>query len=209
MLEKIALVIVGVLLSGLGYWIKRFVERKADTETLERHKKLLEINKQMTEQQVTVEDLKRLESALTGKAEAIAAYSKTIESEATPLLELKRDEPITQAEMNMVASNNFETAKQQMTSVLNELLSHLDGEEKAALSESQRAWENYCFEQAEAAAISYQGGSIYPVIFFSEMESLAVERAARLQVELDHLRRTRGESPNPPFQGTRRQAARP
>jgi len=208
-LEKIALVILGVLLSGIGYWIKRFVERKGDAETLERHKKLLEINKQMTEQQVTVEDLKRLESALTGKTEAIAAYSRTIESEATPLLEVNHDEPITQAEMNTVASNNFESAKQQMTAVLSELLSLLDGEEKAALSESQRAWESYCLEQAEAAAISYHGGSIYPVIFFSEMESLTVERAARLQVELDHLRRTRGESPNPPFQGTRRQAARP
>ena len=200
---------IGALLSGVGYWVKRLVERKADTETLERHKKLLEINKQMTEQQVTLEDLKRLESALTGKTEAMAVYSKTIESEAIPLLRVTRDEPITQAEMNTVASNNFKSAKGKMTAVLNELLSRLDGDEKDALSESQRAWERYCVEQAEAAAISYQGGSLYPVIFFSEMESLAVERAARLNVELDHLLRTRGESPNQSLQVTRRQAARP
>lgn len=205
MIEKIALVVLGVLLSGIGYWIKRLVERKADAETLERHKKLLEINKQMIEQQVSVEDLKKLESALIGKTEAIAAYSKAIESEATPLLEVKHNETITQAEMNTVASNNFETAKNQMTAVLNELLSNLEGEEKAALSESQRAWESYCLEQAEAAAIGYQGGSIYPVIFFSEMESLTIERAARLQVELDHLRRIRDERPSPPFRGMHRQ----
>ena len=200
MFESIALILVGVLISGIGYLIKRFIEKKPESETLEKHKKLLEINKQMTEQRVSVEDLRQLEAALTGKAEAIAGYSKIIESAAIPLLEAKGDEPITQAEMNKVASDNLDTAKDRMISVLDELLAHLDGEEKSAFVESQRAWENYCLEQAEASAISHRGGSIYPLIFFSEMESLTVDRAARLQVELDQLQRLRGESSNPTLQ---------
>jgi hypothetical protein len=40
-LKKVALVIVGVLLSGIGYWIKRLVEHKADAEALDKHRKLL------------------------------------------------------------------------------------------------------------------------------------------------------------------------
>lgn len=201
MLENILLIFVGVLISGIGYLIKRAIEKKSESEALEKHRKLLEINKQMTEQRVTVEDLRQLEAALTGKAEAIANYSKVIESEAAPLLEAESGEIMTQAEINTVASKNFDAAKDRMTAVLNELLAHLDGEEKAAFVESQRAWESYCLEQAEATASGYRDGSIYPVIFLSEMESLTIERAARLQVELDQLRRLRGESPNPPFQG--------
>lgn len=193
MLEKVVLIIVGVLISGVGYLIKRAIEKKPESELLEKHKKLLEINKQMTEQQVTVEDLRKLEVALTGKSEAIAIYTKSIEEEVTPLLEVKDSATMTQSEMNMVASSNFEAAKNRMNSILDVIVSELDGTEKSALLEAQRAWESYCLEQAEAAAISYQGGTIYPVIFFSEMESITVERAARLQVELDHLRRLRGK----------------
>jgi len=202
MFESVILILVGVLISGVGYLIKRFIEKKPESEVLEKHKKLLEINKQMTEQRVSIEDLRLLEAALTGKAEAIASYSKIIESNATPLLEAKGDEPVTQAEMNMVASDNLDAAKDRMTSVLGELLAYLDGEERAAFVESQRAWENYCLEQAEASAISHRGGSIYPLIFFSELELLTVDRAARLQVELDQLRRLRGESPNSTLQAT-------
>lgn len=204
MIEKITLIIVGILISGLGYLIKRFVEKRPESEALEKHKKLLEINKQMTEQRVTVEDLRQLEAALTGKSEAIATYSKAIEREAIPLLEIKDDGPVTQAEMNTVASGNFEAAKIRMNGVLSELLAHVDGEERTAILQSQTAWESYCLEQGEAAAIAHQGGTIYPVIFYSEMESLTVDRAARLQVELDQLRRLRGEIPNPPFQGALR-----
>lgn len=193
MLEKVVLIIVGVLISGVGYMIKRVIEKKPGSELLEKHKKLLEINKQMTEQQVTVDDLKKLEAALTGKSEAIAIHTKSIEKDATPLLEVNGTATLTQSEMNVVASSNFEMAKDRMNSILYEIVSELDGEEKKALLEAQRAWESYCLEQAEAAAISYQGGTIYPVIFFSEMESITVERAARLQVELDHLRRLSGK----------------
>ena len=44
-------------------------------------------------------------------------------------------------------------------------------------------------EQAEAAAVSYRGGTIYPLIYLSEIERLTVDRTARLQADLDELRR--------------------
>jgi len=52
MFDSIALILIGVLISGIGYLIKRFIEKKSDSEALDKHKKLLEINKQMTEQRV-------------------------------------------------------------------------------------------------------------------------------------------------------------
>tara|TARA_B100000315_G_C14498357_1_gene551124 strand:+ start:362 stop:547 length:186 start_codon:yes stop_codon:yes gene_type:complete len=43
---KISFVILGVLISGLGYLIKRKIEKKSNIETLERRKNVLDIHKQ-------------------------------------------------------------------------------------------------------------------------------------------------------------------
>ena len=47
MLESIGLILVGVLISGVGYLIKRIIEKRSVSEDLDKHKKLLEINKQI------------------------------------------------------------------------------------------------------------------------------------------------------------------
>lgn len=89
----------------------------------------------------------------------------------------------------MRADSNLKIAKAKLDQVINELSFKIDEVEREKLMQSQAAWENYSVEQAEAASISYRGGSIYPLIYLSELESLTVERAARLQAELDELRR--------------------
>jgi hypothetical protein len=47
MIEKIGLILLGVLISGVGYLIKRKIESKPQIESLDKHKKLLDIHKQM------------------------------------------------------------------------------------------------------------------------------------------------------------------
>jgi uncharacterized protein YecT (DUF1311 family) len=59
--------------------------------------------------------------------------------------------------------------------------------ESQSLMNSQMEWERYSVRQAEAAASSFKGGSIYPLIYALELESLTNERTARLQAELDEL----------------------
>lgn len=189
MLEKIALVLLGVLLSGVAYLIKRRLEKKPALEKLDVQTKLLSINKQMKEQGLTAGDLATLELVLTGKAQAVEKHTHEMEQAARPLLEKPMGEFLSQAEMNIRASNNLDIAKLKMTHVVNELKLLLDEPDKSALLSAQTAWESYCVEQAEASAIAYRGGSIYPLIYLSELEKLTVDRTARLQADLDELRR--------------------
>ncbi len=189
MIEKLSLVLLGAVLAGVGYLTKRWLERKPTLEKLDVQIKLLSISKQMKEQGLTSDDLTKLQSALTGKAQAVLKHVQELEKSVKPLLEKPEGVFLSQAEMNIRASNNLDVAKLKMNHVLDELKALLDEPESTALLNAQSAWESYCVEQAESAAISSRGGSIYPLIYLSEVERLTVDRTARLQADLDELRK--------------------
>jgi uncharacterized protein YecT (DUF1311 family) len=190
-LEKAILLVLGALVGALGYMLKRRLERKPMLEALDIQAKLLSINKEMRAQGLTPQDLSDLEKELTEKPRAIRKHAQQLEQAARPILEKPEGAFLTQAEMNARASDNLETAKLKMDQVLDELEPLLDDAERAALEKAHTAWESYSVEQAEAAAISYRGGTIHPLIFLSELERLTVERTARLQADLDELRKLR------------------
>ncbi|VAW13949.1 hypothetical protein MNBD_BACTEROID05-1016 [hydrothermal vent metagenome] len=186
-MEKLGFVILGVILSGIAYLIKRWVEGKPQVEALDKHKKILEIHKQMNEQGLDVDGLKDLEALLTGKAKAITEHSKELTQQTEPLVQSNDTEDLTQLELNKRAREKFEKAKIKLQEVIAGIDSRVGDKESQALMNSQRAWESYSVDQAQAVASSYEGGSIYNLIYLSELESLTIERTARLQAELDEL----------------------
>jgi len=187
MLEKIGLVILGIVLSWLVYFMKRSIENKPQLEKLAKHKKLLDIHKQMNDQGIDMKGLEELEAKLTGKEEAINKHTIQLQSESSSLLESNNSENLSQGELNKRADNKVILAKQKMQDALAGIDSRVDDYESQSLLSSQKEWERYSISQAEAASISYRGGSIYPLIYLSELESLINERTARLQAELDEL----------------------
>ncbi len=191
MIEKVALVLLGILLSMGFYFIRRRIEKKPAMELIEKRQKLLDINRQMSEQGVSHEELAILEDIITGKKRAIESHREKAERETKPLIPEEEMEYLTQADMNARASENFENAKKRLETVVLELRSELDKEEEKAFNEAQRAWESYSVEQAQAASARYTGGSIYPLIYLSELESITIDRVGRLQAELDEIQRLR------------------
>lgn len=187
MIEKIGLVILGVLLSWLFYFIKRRVENKPDLEKLDKHKRLLDIHKQMNDQDMDVDGLAELELLLTGKAKAINQKNIALQTESAPLLEVSEIENLTQIELNERASHRVEQAKERMQKAIAGIDSRVGDLESQSMMSSQREWESYSISQAEAAAASYREGTIYPLIYLNELESLINERTARLEAELDEL----------------------
>jgi uncharacterized protein YecT (DUF1311 family) len=188
MLEKILLVLLGAVLSGIAYLLKRRIEKKQTSDTLERHQKLLTIRKELSEQKLSMEDLRSLESALL-KRNTKAENAEKMRDELSPLLEEKNDGFLSQFELNMRADGNVKIAKAKLEQVYNELSFKLEAKEKETLEGSQKAWEEYSRKHAEFSASSYEGGSIYPLIYLSTLESLVVERTALLKSELDEIRR--------------------
>lgn len=189
--EKVGLVILGVLLSGIGYFAKRRAEGKPQNETLDKHKKLLDIHKQMNEQGLDVGGLRELETQLLGKSDAIKKHTSKLTEKREPLI-APQEEGLTQLELNQRASERFEIAKQKLQEVYAGIDSRVGDRESQALMNSQKAWEGYIVDQAMAAASAYDGGSMWNLVYFSELESLTIERTARLQAELDELIRLCG-----------------
>lgn len=188
MLEKILLILLGAALSSVAYLLKRRIEKKQTSDALERHQKLLIIRKELNEQKASVEDSQLLESILL-KRNAKAENAEKMQGELSSLLEKDNDESLSQFEMNMRADGNVRIAKAKLEQVYNELSYKLENKEKPTLEESQKAWEEYSTRHAEFSASSYEGGSIYPLIYLSALESLVVERTALLKSELDEIRR--------------------
>jgi uncharacterized protein YecT (DUF1311 family) len=186
-IEKIGLVILGVIVSAIGYLIKRRIESKPQIEEIDKHKKLLDIHKQMNEQGVEIAELKQLEAMITGKAAAITSNAIILQAESTPLIENIDTEDFTQSELNVRARQSLDKAREKMQQAIAGIDSRVGDIESQALMNSQHEWERYSTSQAEAAASSFRGGSIYPLIIISELESLTNERTARLQAELDEL----------------------
>jgi uncharacterized protein YecT (DUF1311 family) len=186
-LEKIGFVLLGALVSGFAYLIKRKIESKPQIEALDKHKKILDIHKQMNDQGIDIEGLRILEAKLVGKSEAIRNNTIILQKESVPLIYENEAEDLNQAELNERAGENFERAKDRMQKVIAAIDSRVDDSRSQSLMNSQMEWESYSVSQAQAVASSYDGGSIYNLIYLSELESLTNERTARLQAELDEL----------------------
>ena len=167
--------------------IKRKIENKPQIEALDKHKKILEIHKQMNDQGIDIEGLKSLEAKLIGKSEAITNNTVILRRESAPLIQDNEPEDLNQAELTERAGRNFERAKKRMQRIIAEIDCRVGDSRSQSLMNSQNEWESYSVSQAQAAASSYEGGSIYNLIYLSELESLTNERTARLQAELDDL----------------------
>jgi uncharacterized protein YecT (DUF1311 family) len=190
MVEKILLILLGIALSGIGYFVKRFIEKKQSAEVLERHQKLLTIRKELSEQKLSVEDLRNLEHALLAK-NSKAAIIEELQEGISPIIENEDGEFLSQAELNMRAGHNLKIAEAQLEKVYNELLFKVEGNEGDTLKKSQSIWKKYSVAHSKFSASGYEGGTIYPLIYLSTLESLVIERTALLQSELDEIRRLR------------------
>jgi len=190
--EKVGFIVLGVLLPVAIYLIKRAVEDKPTEEALDRQIKVLDIHKQMNEQGIGIEELKNLESILSGKSNSIKQHAQEISEQYEPLIQEDDTEFLTQRELNERADERLIKAQERLQEVIAGIDERVGDSGSQALLSGQSTWKNYSTSQAKAAASSYEGGSIYPLIYMSELESLTNERTARLQAELDEIIRLRG-----------------
>ena len=192
-IEKISFVVLGGFISAVLYLIKRFIEKKPTEEALDRQIKVLDIHKQMNEQGLNIDELQNLESILSGKSNSIKQHTQELSEQYEPLVkEEEKSDFLTQADLNERANDNLLTAKERLLEVIAGIDACVGDAESQSLLQGQHSWQSYSVDQAKAAASSYEGGSIYPLIYLSELESLTNERTARLQAELDEIIRQRG-----------------
>lgn len=186
LIKEVALFIAGVFVAAVGYIVKRRIERRAAHEDLDIKEKLLKINRELVDQRLNPDELRRLETTLKRTHHGAEAPSPTVE-----LVEAKKsagsERIVTQYELNQSAGEEYETAELALQQADRRLRSILEGESLAELEGSQAAWREYRDRQVAFAGGFYRGGSIAPFIRASEAAALTNARARDLRALYEEL----------------------
>lgn len=102
---------------------------------------------------------------------------------------------MTQVELNLEADRRADVAKRQMVRAIIALerSGWMCETQVVALKEAQARWEKYARAQAKFAAAEFQGGSMAPLIFASELESATLSRTGELKRMLEEIRERNSE----------------
>lgn len=173
-------------------WINRLIpsaRKKANVQenilTLDIMEKLKSLGKDPDLAKHSRDDAAQFMTVLTSQQEAFVENA----------IEVIDSTFMTQAEMNMEAGRRANVAKKQMERAIIALerSGWMSEAQTAALKEAQGQWEKYAQAQAEFASAEFEGGSMAPLIFASELESATVSRTGELKRMLEEMRERNGD----------------
>ena len=179
----LTLVLGGAGTAAWFYWRRR-VERKPVFENIERTQKLVNLKKELDSTQYTLEDLRSLEEALMGRGTVAKALARSYEHEAETLRALQHKSAVTQADMNLAASQAYERSAHKLESIVAGFKEYLSPDEISRFDSAQNVWLEYRKRNADFLASQYEGGSIQPLIHASALESVTIARIVELEAEL-------------------------
>ncbi|WP_323037689.1 lysozyme inhibitor LprI family protein [Pararhodobacter sp.] len=173
-------------------WINRFIptaRKKANVEenvlTLDIMEKLKSLGK----------DPALAKHARDDAAQFLAVLNSQQEAFVENAIEIIDSTYMTQVEMNMEAGRRADLARQQMERaiVALERSGWMEASQIAALNQTQANWESYAKAQAEFAAAEFDGGSMAPLVYASELETVTVSRTGELKRMLEEMRERYGD----------------
>lgn len=92
-----------------------------------------------------------------------------------------------QQEMNREAEAGFRQADAELNRVYQELLPRLPGPVQEKLIDAQLAWIRFRDAEAEARAWEFEGGTMYPFLYYSSLEDTTRQRSEDLRIWLESL----------------------
>ena len=95
----------------------------------------------------------------------------------------------TQSEMNAYAEEHYKKVDSELNLVYQQLIKLQNGERKKSLIEIEKTWIKYRDMHCRFAAATYEGGSIYPVIYYTCLEEMTEKRFAELKAVLKDYNR--------------------
>lgn len=173
-------------------WINRFIpaaRKKANVEenilTLEIMEKLKSLGKDPALAKHARDDAAQFMTVLNSQQEAFVENA----------IEIIDSTYMTQAEMNMEAGRRADVARQQMERAIIALerSGWMEAGQISSLKATQSHWEEYAKAQAAFAAAEYEGGTMAPLVYASELESVTVSRTGELKRMLEEMRERYGD----------------
>jgi len=188
-MKEIITFLAGLVTASIGYLVKRKIERKGAHEDLDLTAKMLGINREMKDQNVTADELKELKQTLIGRTEDRGIPTGGEIALLESIQDATRERIITQADLNQTSFQGFEKSDLALRHVLERLEPLLSASDIERLKRAQSAWRRYRDKQIAFAGGLFEGGSMRPLIHNLEAQSLTDTRVRELQRVYDDLLR--------------------
>lgn len=186
LIKDIGIFLAGLMVGPVVYFAKRKIERRPEHEDLEIKERLLKINRELNDQNLTPDDLKQLDTILFAKLKGRISVGEA-EHRVALITHSASSRPITQTEMNQASYDEAEKANLKLQQALRRLSAVLSPENAKRLEETQTAWHAFREKQIVLAGSFYGGGSMQLLIHNVEAQALTEARAKELRSLYEEL----------------------
>jgi len=203
-IETAQLVALGIfLLGGLGYLLKRYIEGKRETEVVDNVHKWAKLYREIHDQAPTVDDILRIKATFMEKKAVEAdnpGEAKAIEVSANEAPEWmffgyglsawekdraeNGDRIYTQLALNERASDAAGLIDAELAKIVEQIRASLLENERAPFDIANKEWAAFRNSQSTYAASQYEGGTIAPMVYWSEHFGVTKTRIERLRSDL-------------------------
>ena len=183
-MEQALYLLLGAALTWAFYFVQRRIERRDTVDTIERNQKLLTLKQGLEGAGTSLDELRRFERRLIGKAEAAVRIADRYVSQAEQVAR-ESDEPVLdEAAMNRRAIASFQQVDDHLDRLVTRLRAALDGTSLAAFDAVHLGWLGYRERYARFIAEAYSGGAIQPLIHAVTLESITAAWITELETQL-------------------------
>jgi uncharacterized protein YecT (DUF1311 family) len=182
--KDVVLLMIGGIGTAIWFFWRRKVEQTPVFENIQKAERLLSLQNKLDKTSYTIDDLKNLEYALMGRAEVARELGESYAQEAEELRKIEFSNALTQSELNILASQAYQRSESKLESTIAELMKYYSPKDVERFDQANKAWRDYQLKYAEFVASQYKGGSIYPLIYASALDSLTIARIVELETEL-------------------------
>lgn len=183
-MEQLLFTVIGALLTWAFYFIQRFAERRGTVDAIERGKQLLALKQELDGAHTSVDELRRFESKLIGKAETAVRIADSYFGKAQAIARDSDDVRVSQADMGQQAMAELGREQTRLDGLVGHLRKQLDGEDLLAFEQAHQAWLAFRERHARFVSQSYSSGPIRPLIYAVTMESITVAWINELETQL-------------------------
>ncbi|AWV08653.1 lysozyme inhibitor LprI family protein [Marilutibacter maris] len=182
-MEKLVYLIVGAALTWAFYFVQRRVERRGEVDAIERHQKLLALMRGLETAETDLDELRRFEHRLLGRAETAARIADSYFSKAEEVARHARDVEGVDA-IDHEAAQAFRRVDAELGELVVHLRRQLDGEALHTFEQAHARWLDYRERYARFIASSYSGGALRPLIHAVTLESVTLAWISELEMQL-------------------------
>lgn len=183
-MEQAIYLLLGVALTWAFYFLQRRVERRKTTDAIERNQKLLALKQGLEGTNTSLDDLRRFESRLIGKAETAVRIADGYVAQAEQVARRVEVEAISHDDMNQQAIAACRRVDARLDGLVAHLRRQLDGDSLAMFEAAHSAWLGFRERYARFIAQSYSSGAIRPLIHAVTLESITAAWLAELGTQL-------------------------